>query len=173
MSKTTRNILIAVVIVLLIFGISLAVYSNFKSEPMNANVEKNNILDDANKGLENFINDIFEEDNNIENVANEENIESSNDKTNTVNTNTQNQEPITNQDSIQQVENQTTPGEKKALELVKEEWKKEWGNLKGVSFNNESIQGDGKYVISVNDSKTTRVIRRYVVDTDTGIVEEK
>ena len=61
--------------------------------------------------------------------------------------------------------------EKKALELVKEEWKKEWGNLDDVSFNNESIRSDGKYIVSVNDSRTTRVIRRYVVDTITGVVE--
>ena len=55
----------------------------------------------------------------------------------------------------------------------KEQWKKEWGNLNDVSFNNESIQGDGKYVVSVNDSKTTKVVQRYVVDTVTGVVEEK
>ena len=71
------------------------------------------------------------------------------------------------------IENQITPGEKKALEFVKTEWKKEWGSLEGVSFNNESIQSDGKYIVSVNDSKTTRVLRRYIVDTITGVVEEK
>ena len=54
---------------------------------------------------------------------------------------------------------------------MKEEWKKEWGNLDDVSFNNESIRSDGKYIVSVNDSRTTRVIRRYVVDTITGVVE--
>lgn len=177
MSKTTKNLLIIAVIVLLMFGIAFAVYSHFKSKPIDANVEKENILDDANKGLENLINDIFEEDNNTENAQNKEdteNIENKNDKTNTASTNTQTQTPSTNKDNnAEQIENQTTPGEKKALELAKKEWKKEWGNLEGVSFNNESIQSDGKYVISVNDSKTTRVVCRYVVDTNTGIVEEK
>lgn len=172
MNKATRNILIAVVIVLLIFGISLAVYNHFKSEPIDANVDKDNILDDANRGLENLINDILEEDDNSENNINEENTQNNN--TNTENTNTQNQvSTTTKDDETEQVENQTTPGEKKAIELVKAAWEKEWGNLDGVSFNNESIQADGKYVISVNDSKTTRVVRRYAVDTSTGIIEEK
>lgn len=170
MSKTNRNILITIVVVLLIFGISIALYSHFKSEPMNANIENNNILDDANKGLENLINDILNEENNENNEDNEnnENKEESNvNKQNDINTEN------TNKDDTNNIGNQTTPGEKKALELVKKEWKKKWGDLSGVSFNNESIQSDGKYVISVNDSKTTRVIRRYIVDTYTGIVEEK
>lgn len=170
MSKTNRNILITIVVVLLIFGISIALYSHFKSEPMNANTENNDILDDANKGLENLINDILNEENEEYNENNENNENKEKPNVNEHNeTNTEN----TNKDDTNNVENQTTPGEKKALELVKKEWKKKWGDLAGVSFNNESIQSDGKYVISVNDSKTTRVIRRYIVDTYTGIVEEK
>ena len=140
MNKTTKTVLIIAIIVLLIFGVALAVYNHFKAEPMDANTTGGgNVLDNANNGLENLINDILDE----------ENEESAN------------------------TENQTTPGEQKAVELVKESWKKEWGNLNDVSFNNVMIQGDGKYVVSVNDSKTTKVIRRYVVDTVTGLVEEK
>ena len=172
MSKTTRNILIVVVIVLLVFAIILAVYNQFKSEPMDANVEKENILDDANAGLENLINDILEE--NEENSNNiDDNSESNNVSTNTQtsNTNVQNQSSSDNTSNV--TENQTTPGEQKAIEFVKTEWKKEWGDLDGVSFNNVAIRDDGKYEVSVNDSKTTRVIHRYIVDTDTGIVEER
>lgn len=170
MSKTTRNILIVVVIVLLIFGIILAVYNHFKLEPMNANVEKENILNDANTGLENLINDIFDEDKK-ENSNNEENTEKNNTVENAQATNTSSQEQSSNVNNV--IENQTTPGEQKAIELVKAEWKREWGSLDDVSFNNVMIQGDGKYVVSVNDSKTTKVIHRYVVDTITGLVEEK
>ena len=172
MSKTTRNILIVVVIVLLVFAIILAVYNQFKSEPMDANVEKENILDDANAGLENLINDILEE--NEENSNNiDDNSESNNvsKNTQTSNTNVQNQSSSDNTSNV--TENQTTPGEQKAIELVKTEWKKEWGDLDGVSFNNVAIRDDGKYEVSVNDSKTTKVIHRYIVDTDTGIVEER
>lgn len=165
MNKSTKNIFTLIVIGLLILGIAIAVYSHFKTEPMDANTSKENILDDANSGLENFINDIFDE-NNIENETS--NNEKENAQVN--NTQTSNKPSVSDNTSI---DNQITPGEKKALELVKEAWKKEWSNLNDVSFNNESIQSDGKYIVSVNDSKTTRVIRRYVVDTITGVVEEQ
>lgn len=172
MSKTTRNILIVLVIVLLVFGIILAIYQNFKSEPIDANVEKDNILDDANTGLENLINGILDEDNE-ENKENTENTEDTNKNatSHTQGTTTQNQGQSSKEEGNSG--NQTTPGEKKAVELAKAEWKKEWGNLDNVSFNNVMIQGDGKYVVSVNDSKTTKVICRYVVDTITGLVEEQ
>lgn len=164
MNKSTKNIFILIIIGLLILGIAIAVYSHFKTEPIDANTSKENILDDANSGLENFINDIFDE-NNIEN-------ETTTEKENAQSNNTQTSSKPSSSNNTS-TDNQTTPGEKKALELAKEAWKKEWGNLNDVSFNNESIQSDGKYIVSVNDSKTTRVIRRYVVDTITGIVEEQ
>lgn len=165
MSKSSKNIFILAIIGLLVIGIAIAVYGHFKTEPIDANTSNNNILDDANSGLENFINDIFDE-NNIENEEN--NTEKDND-TKVNNTQATNQTNTSKDD----IDNQVTPGEKKALELVKTEWKKKWGNLEGVSFNNESIQSDGKYIVSVNDSKTTRVLYRYAVDTITGVVEEK
>ncbi len=167
MNKSGRNILILIAILLLLFGVVLAVYSNFKSKPINANVEKDKILDDANTGLENLLNNIILDEDNKENV---ENVEENTTKNEQV-SNTQAQDK--NQSSNEVIDNQTTPGEKKAIELAKAQWKKEWGSLDEVSFNNVTIQGDGKYVVSVNDSKTTKVICRYVVDTNTGIVEEQ
>lgn len=173
MNKTTRNILIVIIIALLVFGIALALYNHFKSEPIDANVQKDNILDDANAGLENLINDILGE-GNEENTENKENVEENKENTtnNTAATNTQSQNNQTQKDN-NVAQNQTTPGEKKAIELAKTQWKKEWGSLSGVSFNNVMIQNDGKYVVSVNDSKTTRVICRYVIDTATGVVQEQ
>lgn len=164
MNKTTRNIIVIVGIILLIFGIVLAIYSHLKTDPVDTNTTSGNVLDDANTGLENLLNNILNEET-INNEINAENKET----TNTQTTNTQSQGQSSNNSSV----NQSTPREKKAIELVKAEWKKEWGNLNDVSFNNEMIQGDGKYVVSVNDSKTTNVIRRYVVDTTTGVVEER
>ncbi len=166
MNKSSKNIFMLAIIALLIIGIAVAVYSHFKTEPIDANTSKNDILDDANSGLENFINDIFDE-NNIENE--EKNTEKANTQVN----NTQTASGTNTSNDNKDIENQITPGEKKALEFAKSEWKKKWGNLEGVSFNNESIQSDGKYIISINDSKTTKVIRRYVVDTVTGVVEEQ
>lgn len=165
MNKTTRNIIVIVGIILLIFGIVLAIYSHLKTDPMDTNTTSGNVLDDANTGLENLLNNILNED-----TANNETTNN----TNTENSNTQNKnQTSSNNNDKAPTATQSTPKEKKAIELVKAEWKKEWGNLNDVSFNNEMIQGDGKYVVSVNDSKTTNVIRRYVVDTTTGVVEER
>lgn len=172
MNKTTRNIIVIVAIILLLFGIILAVYSHLKAEPMDTNTTSGNVLDDANTGLENLLNDMFNEENE-NNELDTENKESNN-STNTQTTKPQNQgQSSTNNNDKTTSVSQGTPKEQKAIELVKAEWKKEWGNLNDVSFNNEMIQGDGKYVVSVNDSKTTNVIRRYVVDTTTGVVEER
>ena len=171
MMNSTRNIVIVAIIVLLAFGIAVALYGHFHTEPINANTT-NKILDDANTGLENLLNDILDEDN-IENEEKEENrelnnISNQNTQTSSTTTNTQ---VSSKNDNV--VENQTTPGEKKAIELAKAEWKKEWGSLDDVSFNNVMIQGDGKYIVSVNDSTTTKVICRYVVDCITGVVEKQ
>ena len=65
-----------------------------------------------------------------------------------------------------------TPREEKAIELVKEEWKQNWGSLDGVSFN-VSVQNDGKYGVTVYDTTTTESIQFYIVDVDTEIVTEK
>ena len=174
MNKTTRNILIVVAIVLLIFGVILAIYSQFKSEPIDANIERDNILNDANTGLENLINDILEDNNENEEEANDsENTEKNNTTTNTQASNIHNEGQSSEETNANITENQTTPGEQRAIELVKSEWEKEWGSLEGVSFNNVMIRDDGKYEVSVNDSKTTKVIHRYIVDTNTGLVEER
>lgn len=169
MSKTTKRVLIVVVIALLVFAIALFIYNKFKTEPIDANTVKGNVLSDANEGLGNLIADILneEETNNIENTEDTENVE------NKV-TNTQTSKPSNNQSSKEDIiDSQSTSGEKKAIELAKEEWKKKWGDLEDVSFNNVMIQGDGKYVVSVNDISTTTVIKFYVVDIVTGLVEER
>lgn len=163
MSKTTKNMLVVVALALLIFGIVLAIYGNYKTDPIEANVSKENILDNVNNGLDNFINDIFDTEDEEEKEEEKSNMQVT--STQSKDENSENKEDIT--------ENQITPGEKKAIELAKAEWKKNWGSLDEVSFNNVMIQSDGKYVVSVNDSKTTKVICRYVVDTTTGLVKEQ
>ena len=61
MNKGTRNTLIIIAIILLMFGILCAVYMN-KTEPMNANAtDENTLLQNSDAGLENMINDIFED----------------------------------------------------------------------------------------------------------------
>ena len=157
MNKGTRNTLLIIAIILLIFGILWAVYMD-KTQPMDANAtDENELMQNADYGLDNVINDIFEEPKQDKNEVqgNEQNSENktTNDKTET-----------NNDDAM-------TPKEERAINLVKEEWKKKWGTLDDVSFN-VSLQNDGKYGVTVYDITTTQTIKFYTVDVDTGIIKE-
>ena len=157
MSKTTKNILITIVIAIVIFALVCLGYQHFKSEPISTNnVEiKGNILPDPNQGLNNMLNEIL--DNNIETEVETE--EKKNGTTTLSN------------DSVEE-KNQITPKENKAINLVKNIWTKDWGNLDDVLFN-VSIQSDGKYYVTVYDTVTTHLIKGYIVDVNTEIVTEK
>lgn len=162
MSKGIRNTLIIIAIILLIFGIVCAIYMNNKTEPMDANESNSeNILTNPDEGLENMINDIFEEPKEEENKVEEPKEE----QTSSNNKDTEDEQSEINNDNVM------TPKETKAINLVKEEWKKKWGSLDDVSFN-VSIQNDGKYGVTVYDITTTQTIKFYTVDVDTGIVKE-
>ncbi len=157
MGKTTKNFLVIIVIAIVIFALVCLGYQHFKSEPISAdNVEaKGNILPDPNQGLNNMLNEIL--DNNVETEVKTE--EKKNETTTASN------------DSVED-KNQMTPKENKAVNLVKDVWTKDWGNLDDVSFN-VSIQGDGKYYVTVYDTVTTHLIKGYIVDVNTEIVTEK
>ena len=157
MSKTTKNILVTVVIAIVVFALVSLGYQHFRSEPISANnVEaKGNILPDPNQGLNNMLNEIL--DNNIETE---------------VKTEEKKNETTTASDNLAEDKNQMTPKESKAVNLVKDVWTKDWGNLDDVSFN-VSIQGDGKYYVTVYDTVTTHLIKGYIVDVNTEIVTEK
>lgn len=157
MSKTTKNFLVTLVIAIVVFALVCLGYQHFRSEPISANkVEtKGNILPDPNQGLNNMLNEIL--DNNVETEVKTE--EKKNETTTASN------------DSVED-KNQMTPKENKAVNLVKDVWTKDWGNLDDVSFN-VSIQGDGKYYVTVYDTVTTHLIKGYIVDVNTEIVTEK
>lgn len=157
MSKTTKNILIVIVIAIVIFALVCLGYQHFKSEPISAdNVEtKGNILPDPNQGLNNMINEILDD-----NVETEVKTEEKKNETTTA-----------SNDSVED-KNQMTPKENRAINLVKDVWTKDWGNLDDVSFN-VSIQSDGKYYVTVYDTVTTHLIKGYIVDVNTEIVTEK
>lgn len=182
MSRETKNTILVIIAIILIFVIISIIYQEYKTEPINANESKgNNILEDPNSGLDNMMNKIFDDEtenneekdkanneenneNNNENTA--KNNESANSQKNNVNSSSEEKENDTENDSTM------TPRENKAIDLVKELWKEKWGSLDGVSFN-VSIQNDGKYGVTVYNVVTTETIQFYVVDVDTGVVREK
>ena len=157
MGKTTKNFLVIIVIAIVIFALVCLGYQHFKSEPISAdNVEaKGNILPDPNQGLNNMLNEILDD-----NIETEVKTEEKKNETTTA-----------SNDSVED-KNQMTPKENKAINLVKDVWTKDWGNLDDVSFN-VSIQSDGKYYVTVYDTVTTHLIKGYIVDVNTEIVTEK
>ena len=157
MNKTTKNILVTIVIVIVVFALVCLGYQYFRAEPISTNnVEvKGNILPDPNQGLNNMLNEIL--DNNVE--TEEQTEEKKNETTMTSSSSTEDN-------------NQMTPKENKAINLVKDIWTKDWGNLDDISFN-VSIQSDGKYYVTVYDTVTTHLIKGYIVDVNTEIVTEK
>ena len=158
MGKTTKNFLVIIVIaIVVIFALVCLEYQHFRFEPISANnVEtKGNILPDPNQGLNNMLNEIFDD-----NIEPEVKTEEKKNETTTA-----------SNDSVED-KNQMTPKENKAINLVKDVWTKDWGNLDDVSFN-VSIQSDGKYYVTVYDMVTTHLIKGYIVDVSTEIVTEK
>jgi uncharacterized FlaG/YvyC family protein len=158
MGKTTKKFLVIIVIaIVVIFALVCLEYQHFRFEPISANnVEtKGNILPDPNQGLNNMLNEILDD-----NIETEVKTEEKKNKTTTA-----------SNDSVED-KNQMTPKENKAINLVKDVWTKDWGNLDDVSFN-VSIQSDGKYYVTVYDTVTTHLIKGYIVDVSTEIVTEK
>ena len=158
MGKTTKNFLvIKVIAIVVIFALVCLEYQHFRFEPISANnVEtKGNILPDPNQGLNNMLNEILDD-----NIETEVKTEEKKNETTTA-----------SNDSVED-KNQMTPKENKAINLVKDVWTKDWGNLDDVSFN-VSIQSDGKYYVTVYDMVTTHLIKGYIVDVSTEIVTEK
>lgn len=158
MGKTTKNFLVIIVItIVVIFALVCLGYQHFRFEPISANnVEtKGNILPDPNQGLNNMLNEILDD-----NIETEVKTEEKKNETTTA-----------SNDSVED-KNQMTPKENKAINLVKDVWTKDWGNLDDVSFN-VSIQSDGKYYVTVYDMVTTHLIKGYIVDVSTEIVTEK
>lgn len=166
MSKNTKKILGIVVIVILILVVIWVVYENVKPEPASVNIS--NKLPDENVGIDNIINDIFE--NEVTNTVSNETVNEIIDK----GTN-KNEESNTNQvdkEDSETVSGTATTRKEKAIELAKEYYEEEYGSTEGIYFRYEGIKGDGRYIIRAGTAGTGRD-KFFFIDLKTGIVEEK
>lgn len=156
MNKTIKNSLMIIVIVVVLFLIIWFGYDMIKTEPVDANIVDTNLVDE-NTGLDNIINELF--DNVITNEQEENVVEYEN---------TQNEENDTNDEEVSTGESMTSKQEK-AIALVKEEW----GGEDGVYFSNESIDSQGRYIVSVRDKGTTNSLAFFIVDVDRELVTKQ
>ena len=159
MEKTAKKSALIILIMILLFVIIWFVYDSFKKEPANANAVTTNITD-KNSGLDNVINDLFEKADINEIDANLIGDTIVDDNTNSTN------ETVTNTGSST---TSVTSKEQKAVALVK----KAWGDTDGVYFSNMSIDNQGRYIVSVNDAKTTKTLAFFKVDVDKELVTKQ
>ena len=159
MSKIGKNSLIIIGIVVLLFIIIWFGYEMAKTEPVDANTVNENLADE-NTGLDNIINELFDNVTTNEQIENEieENVLEESKEENEV----ENKEAASAGESV-------TSKEEKAIALVK----KEWGGEDGVYFSNESIDSQGRYIVSVRNKRTTNSLAFFIVDVDKELVTKQ
>lgn len=174
MSKNTKIIIIAIVIIVLLAAMIWVVYESFKSEP--ASIGETNVLPNENMGIDNVTNEFLEEGTNNINetnsvdtnvVANELEDEqvSSEATTNEANDNNGNKDS-------EKVYGTVADREARAVELAKEYYEEEYGNADELNFDYEALNGDGRYIVRAGKPGVGRN-KFFYVDIDTEIVEEK
>lgn len=150
MSKVVKNSLIVIAIAILVFVIIYFVYDLLKAKPtyseqvQQSNLEGSNMGIDTDKLFEN-VSTSNEEKTNIENEV---------------------EEPKENTEVLNGT---VTSKEEKAIELAKKQWK----STEGVYFPNMAINSKGNYIVTVNDSKTSKTLAFYEIDVENEIVKEK
>ncbi len=161
--KKTSYLIIAIVIVL--FIILCLAYDEMKVEPADANTVNNNLVDE-NTGLDNIINELFDDVTTNEEVENDVEEENQNKDSNIEKE--ENKNEVEDEEDISSTETVTSK-EQKAINLVKQAW----GGDDGVYFSNESIDSNGRYIVSVRDKGTTNSLAFFLVDVDKELVTKQ
>lgn len=160
MNKTVKNSIMIVIICILAFAIIGLVYENIKEKPVDSNAENTDVADE-NTGLDNVINELF--DDAYANELTDDNNEIANE---TKKENEVKNEQIGNIGSSTQ---SATSKEKKAVELVE----KAWGGSEGVYFSNDGIDNQGRYRVSVHKKNTTDTLAFFIVDLERELVTKQ
>lgn len=151
MNRETKIVIILVIILAVVCGVIFFNKQENKSQVTNSNTV-------LNETAQNVTEEIL---NKVENTNTfEENNDKKEDNTNTIENNSSN----TNS-SEKTSENDSD----RAIEMVK----KEWGKDDNVTFKIDEQTEDGKYVVCVMETSTTRVIMWYNVDVKNNTIEEK
>lgn len=155
--KTKIIIIIAAIIILILLVVVLTVkLVNIK------NSKEDTPTINTNSMIENDINNIANE--NIQN-NNIDETEKNNINENNINNNSYNSNQQTSMEEIDNESIQIQEDKKeKAIKIVKENW----GEDEKVYFSFDSIDNNGKYIVSVRNRISTEAICWYTVDVETG-----
>lgn len=164
MSKNSKKIIGVIIILALILALIWIVYESVKPETVS--ISASNELPNENMGLDNIINNIFE--NTVTNTVSENEI------INEVNQNVVEDETETevSNDHSEVVSGTNTSREERAIELAKEYYEEEYGDISEIYFSCEEIYNDGRYIIRAG-SAGSGINMFLFVDLDTEIVTEK
>lgn len=160
MEKSTKIIVGILIIALIIMGIVLwTSKEEIKEADKQNSINQINITQSENNLVQNKEED---NENKIENIVSE-------DKQDEILNETTEVEDLTN--TSQTVDNQKKEenNNEKAINMVKNDW----GADDSVSFKIDEQTEDGKYVVSVVDKNTTKVIMWYDVDINNNTIQEK
>lgn len=164
MSKGAKKVLGAVIIIILIVLVSWLGYESMNAEP--ASINATNEVQNENMGLDNEVNEVYEEEVNTEKEE-EEQVEED--------TTTIEEEPATEEETSTNTEvisGTNATREERAVSLAKEYYEKEYGSSDETDFNNQGVNGEGKYIIRVG-SAGNGINIYLLVDLDTETVTEK
>lgn len=166
MKKGTKTLIVALVIVLLIAGISWAAYE--KAGEKVADLPEVNETPNENMGITNKVDDLVENEiaNTVQNeIANETtgNEVSEENNVDEENNNTSDSEVITGTNATR---------EEKAVEIAKKYYEETYGSTEGIYFTYDSVNGDGRYrvIAGTAGSSSNKFL---IVNINTGEVTEK
>lgn len=158
MEKNTKIIIAVLVIALIILGIVISVNKNKAVQTDNKNtINQSNEVQNVVNWIKNEVNDVQ---NNIENTIPENNVENIIDNA---------QDNSNNSIQENETSNKEEDNNQKAIDMVKSDW----GEDESVNFKIDEQSEDGKYVISVVDKNTTKVLVWYDVDIKNNTIQER
>jgi len=160
---------IAIILVIVLAGYFAGKY--LEAVQTNAdNINKNEVKDVVNQVKDKITNEYKNVVNNVQEDKEENVIE--NTVTNTVTNDVEEEKEPEKEETKTPAANVGQTGEddrQKAINIAK----KEWGEDDNVSFKIDEQSEDGKFVISVVDKNTTKVVFWYSVDVKNNTIEEK
>lgn len=161
MSKGTKKVLGAIIIIILIVAVSWLVYRGINTETTSINPE--NEIQNENMGVYNAINDV---------VTNQVEEEPINEVLNEVVEEEVQEEEENVQTNSEVVEGTATSREERAVELAREYYEQEYGTAEEIYFSYQGINGNGSYIVRAGnaDSGSNMFL---LVDLDTEEVTEK
>lgn len=151
MNRETKIVIILVIILAVVCGVIFFNKQENKSQVTNSNTVLNETAQNVTEKILNK----------VENTNTfEENNDKKEDNTNTIENN------FSNTNSSEKTSENDSD---RAIEMVKNEW----GKDDNVTFKIDEQTEDGKYVVCVMETSTTRVIMWYNVDVKNNTIEEK